>query len=466
VRVALLLLVWACFALPAFAYGAPPPGAGEDEPALPAGLEEEEPALPHGLGANPSRAKEEPATPSAPWLDLHGFVETRFGARLQDDPGEDDASLAELRLHLSAHKAAESFTARLAGDLLLDALADESRPDLETGAGAFDLREAWLLLSPLSFMDLKAGRQILTWGTGDLLFIHDLFPKDWASFLLGRDDTYLKAPSDAARLSLFALGLQLDLVYVPLFDGDRLPLRERVSSFEPSLGRIAGAEAPIDTRPPDEAFAHHEIAARLAGRAGPWELAAYGYHGFWKSPAGFDPGASQALYPALSAYGASARGPLLGGIANLEAGLYDSREDRSGDDPLVRNSEIRVLAGLERELAPLLSLGVQYYVERRLDHDAHVASLPPGAVAGEETRHVATARLTWLALAQRLRVSFFAFWGINEGDAFLLPRLRYDFDDRLRAELGANLFFGAEDHTFFGSFRRNTSAMASLRHTW
>ncbi|MFW6031595.1 MAG: hypothetical protein ACOC9T_03300, partial [Myxococcota bacterium] len=32
-------------------------------------------------------------------------------------------------------------------------------------------------------------------GTGDLVFLNDLFPKDWRSFLLGRDLDYLKAPS-------------------------------------------------------------------------------------------------------------------------------------------------------------------------------------------------------------------------------------------------------------------------------
>ena len=36
--------------------------------------------------------------------------------------------------------------------------------------------------------DLKIGQQVLTWGTGDYVFLNDLFPKDYQSFFSGRDD--------------------------------------------------------------------------------------------------------------------------------------------------------------------------------------------------------------------------------------------------------------------------------------
>ncbi len=78
--------------------------------------------------------------------------------------------------------------------------------DLDSGDGAFDLREASLVFSPSADTDVKVGRQILTWGTGDLVFINDLFPKDWVSFFIGRDVEYLKAPSDALKVSAFPAG--------------------------------------------------------------------------------------------------------------------------------------------------------------------------------------------------------------------------------------------------------------------
>jgi hypothetical protein len=84
-----------------------------------------------------------------------------------------------------------------------------------TEKGEFDPREAWVFVSPLDAVDIKMGRQVLTWGTGDLVFLNDLFPKDWQSFFLGRDSEYLKAPSDALKFSFFTGLANLDLVYTP-----------------------------------------------------------------------------------------------------------------------------------------------------------------------------------------------------------------------------------------------------------
>ena len=64
-------------------------------------------------------------------------------------------------------------------DLLYDPVLDRHSVRLEEGDGFLDLREANFILTPASLMDVKAGRQILTWGTGNLIFINDLFPKDW-----------------------------------------------------------------------------------------------------------------------------------------------------------------------------------------------------------------------------------------------------------------------------------------------
>lgn len=89
-------------------------------------------------------------------------------------------------------------------------------------------------------MDVKLGRQVLTWGTGDLLFINDLFPKDWESFFIGRDTEYLKAPSDAFTASLFFAPLNVDLIYVPIFNNSTYINGSRLSYWNPLLERIAG----------------------------------------------------------------------------------------------------------------------------------------------------------------------------------------------------------------------------------
>ena len=171
-------------------------------------------------------------------------------------------------------------------DFLYDPVLDKHQIRLETGRGLLDVRQTYLLLRPFENVDVKAGRQILTWGTGDLIFINDLFPKDWNSFILGRDIEYLKAPSDALKASLFTKWFNLDMVYTPRFDADRFIDGERVSFFSPLFGRRIGRDNVVAVEKPDDWFEEDEIALRMYRNIHGYETAIYGYRGFWKSPGG------------------------------------------------------------------------------------------------------------------------------------------------------------------------------------
>ncbi|MEE9294924.1 MAG: hypothetical protein V3W34_08195 [Phycisphaerae bacterium] len=447
-----------------------PPGLEEpsDAPELPPGLEKKEggePELPAGLtdtreeGARP----EEDAQREMP-SQFTGFWEGRLGGRIGDDEHERDLSIAETRIQLEWEKHFTSFSFNLTADILYDGLADRHRVDLEKGEGFVDLREANIAFSPAAFMDLKAGRQIVTWGTGDLIFINDLFPKDFKAFFIGRDEEYLKAPSDALKLSLFSDWVNLDLVYTPRFDADRFIDGSRISFFDPAQGRIVGRNAIIGVDQPDETYEDDELAVRLFRNIAAYELAFYGYKGFWKSPAGTDPGTGLATFPRLSVYGVSLRGPVGKGIANFELGYYDSRDDSDGDDPFIRNSEARFLVGYEREIGKNLTLGLQYFLEYMLDHDAYLKTLPAGAPRRDKDRHLLTGRTTLLAMNQNLTWSLFAFYSPSDKDAHVRPKAHYKINDNWSVEVGANLFNGKDDHSFFGQFKQNSNVYAGIRY--
>ena len=330
--------------------------AKADDPMLPAGL----------MGVpNPSREPAmQPSHASEDWrealpFELTGFIETRVGSRLQSDDDQKQLSIGEARLHLQASKSWDALTLNLTSDLLYDPIASDHAVDLETGSGWFDLREANLVTQPFAFMDAKWGRQILTWGTGDFLFINDMFPKDWNSFFIGREDEYLKAPSDALKLGLFSKLINLDIVYTPRFDADRYIDGRRISFYNASAGKITGRSAPLITDTPNDYFSDAELALRAHRLIGPFEVALYYYDGFWKSPNGQNPSTGAFTFPELSVYGASLRGPLASGIANIEVGYYGSREDQSGSNPFVANSEWKLMAGYEQELARDLTGSIQ-----------------------------------------------------------------------------------------------------------
>lgn len=445
-----------------------PPGLGGSEPSLPAGLGVDEPALPAGLDSLPV---EIPANDRAAsdWkeslpFDFTGYAETRLGTRLQSDATQKSASIGEARLHLGATKSWEGTTASLAGDFLYDPVLDSHSVELESGEGWFDLREANLLFRPTDFSDIKVGRQILTWGTGDLIFINDLFPKDWNSFFIGRDEEYLKAPSDALKIALFHAFANLDIAYTPRFDSDRFIDGRRISYFNQNAGNIVGRNMPVLVDKPSRWFSEDEIALRLYRMINAYETALYYYDGYWKSPNGQDAASGLFTFPALSVYGASIRGPLAGGIGNAELGYYDSRDDSSGNNPLIRNSEWRLLVGYERELLAEFTGSVQYYLERIDNHDAYRATLPAGVFAKDKNRHVVTVRLTKLLMNQNLTLSLFNFYSPSDEDGYLRPKINYKLDDNWTLETGGNLFFGKRNETFFGQFEDNSNVYVSVRY--
>ncbi len=387
-------------------------------------------------------------------IEIHGFYEIRTGYRIRKDPYEKDMSVMETRLQVDLASYPDWGDLKVKGDVF-GGLVEEQAD--------FDLREAYIFTQPLEFMDLKVGRQILTWGTGDLVFINDMFPKDWQSFFIGRDTEYLKAPSDAAKVSLFGDWANLDFVYTPKFDPDRFIDGERISYWSSTLGRLAGQDTIIHTDRPNRWFRDSEFAARLYKNINNYEVAIYGYRGYFKSPGGQD--GTQAIFPNLNVYGASIRGNVGKGIGNLEFGYYESDDDQSGNNAYINNSELRFLAGYTQEVGKDFTAGLQYYIEHMTDYGEYLDSLPAGP-GRDRDRHLVTLRLTKLLMNQNLRCSVFTYYSPTDKDVYMRPNLNYKASDNVALEVGANVFFGDHPNTFFGQFQNNSNIYASVRYSF
>lgn len=387
-------------------------------------------------------------------IDFAGFLEARGGVRSQDDTYADDASIAEARLQLDLSKDFGWGVFKAKGDILADGVTDQL-----TGR----MRDLNLLFSPLDNMDMKIGRQTLTWGTGDLLFINDLFAKDWQSFFIGRDDEYLKAPSNAIKGSVFFDLVNIDLVYIPVFEGSAHISGERLSYWNSLLGRTAGEDFIFALEERNSAGRDAEYSLRLSRNISSLELALYGYNGFWQTPEGLATPDMKLRYPRLQVYGASLRGPLWGGISNIETGYYYSGQSDSGQDPLTRNSEYRLLLGFEREIGHNFTAGFQYYLEWMMDYDDYEDLLAPGSPARDEYRSLFTLRLTKLLMNQNLILSLFTYYSPTDEDCYIRPKVQYKLTDQWLVEGGGNVFIGSDDHTFFGQFEDNTNVYAGVR---
>ena len=374
-------------------------------------------------------------------LPFSGFVDTGLGTRIRTDSLLDQRStLEELRWRVERDWRPAGFTVALKADLGFDSVDDEAYASLRDLSVAFALGDS---------IDVRIGRQILTWGTGDLVFLNDLFPKDFVSFFAGRDDEYLKAPSNTIRITRFSDRWNLDLAWTPRFAHDTYLDGDRFSFFFPLAGSNVAPSPALDAEEPDTSFENGEFAARLFRTVDGREYALYAYHGFFKQPSALTPDLRAAFAP-LTSLGASLRQPLRGGITNLEATYYWSRDDSSGRDPLIPNDQLRVLAGYEWEPKANFTVGLQYYLEWTLDHDRLIDNSFAPRFEADERRHVLTTRLTYRAARDKHVLSLFAFASPSDRDLYLRPSYTYRHSDQWSWVFGGNLFAGDAEHTFFG----------------
>ena len=392
-------------------------------------------------------------------IDRRGFALGTYSGRTTGHvpPGSEgrDALLGEerLRLDLTAWTDAVEAEARVKLDGVHDAVVNDF--DL-------DLREAYLDYTT-GDLDLRLGRQIVTWGVGDLLFINDVFPKNWVSFFSGRPLEYLKVGVDGLRTGYSSDALNADLLIIPSFEPDTMPTPERFFLHD-DYASVANRGEDL----PETTAGDTEVGLRLYRRLAGFDLSAYAYRGRWRSPGQRaddpdNPTRVTSIFPPLSVYGLSAQGQSLGGVVSLEAGYYDSRDDRAGDDPAVANSQLRFLAGYQKQLWEDFTIGTQYYTEIMADFAAYERSLPAGFARKERYRDIVTLRLTQLLGHQTWTLSLFAFYGLAENDYLLQPQVTYKVSDTLSVALGANVFGGEVRTTFFGQFDRNDNAYLSLR---
>lgn len=345
---------------------------------------------------------------------------------------------------------------KYSSDILIDGYTEKI--DYET-------REFSFFIRPTSFMDLKMGKQILTWGTGDYLFINDMFAKDYISFFTGRDDQYLKKPQDAVRTTIFNDIINIDYVLLTRFTPNTTPTGKRLSFYDGFKGQITGitSDQHFDS-PTTEGFSENEHALRLYKKLGRYETALYFFDGFYKNPRGYFNNTDTLYYPPVEVYGVSLRGPLFGGIANLEGGYLISKDDREGDNRMVENSMLKYMGGYSYSFESDLMLSVQYYVEKMKHYDSYKNSLLPQDFVRDEINQLITLQAIQKLLKQTLTLKAFLFYSPTDEDFYFRSSISYKATDRLDLTLGANIFLGKDSYTQFGQHEENDNIYIRLRY--
>jgi hypothetical protein len=395
---------------------------------------------------------------SAAWaadVSLHGFLQGNYSFNTAgSNPDGGDVKLAEERLQLKLDASKDPVHVFVKADGWYDHIAQKW--DSEVREGYVDYTAGkW---------DARIGRQVITWGVGDLLFINDVFPKDYAAFFSGRPLEYLKEGVDGAKIGIYPGFASFEFVAIPFFTANSFPSPERFWMFDPMPDVTDRKKVK-----PSVTLENTELAVRAYRDIAGFDASVYFYRGFFRQESMMPdnpmmPTKLTLFFPKLSVYGASFQGRALDGVLSLEAGYYDSREDRAGTNPMIPNPQTRLLIGYQRQMWEDFTLGVQYYGEFMHEYSNYVQSLPAGFPQERRFHELTTIRLTQFLMNQTLRLSFFAFYSPSDGDYMLNPEIKYNFSDHVWSAVGANIFGGGNRASQFGQLDKNDNVYVQLRY--
>lgn len=397
----------------------------------------------------------EPSAPHAADISLHGFLQGNYSADAATrNPDGGNFKLAEERLQLKLEASRDPFHIFVKADGWYDHIGQK---------GDSELREGYVDYTANKW-DVRIGRQVITWGLGDLVFINDVFPKDYEAFFSGRPIEYLKKGVDGVKAGIYPGFASFEIVAVPFFTPARFPDPGRFRMFDPMPGITEGEKVK-----PAVTLGNSEIAVRAYRDVGGFDASIYFYRGFLRQPAimpdnPMTPSRLVLFYPKLTVYGGSLQGRALDGVLSLEAGYYDSRQDRKGVDPMIPNSQTRFLVGYQRQMWEDFTIGVQYYGEYMRNYSSYINSLPAGLPRERRLHELVSVRLTQFLAHQTLRLSWFSFWSPSDGDYLMNPEVKYNFTDHIWIAVGANIFGGGKAWTQFGQLDKNDNIYLQMRY--
>jgi len=386
---------------------------------------------------------------------LHGFLQGNFSANtVSDNPDGKDFKWSEERVQIKFEAFHEPLRLFVKEDAFYDNSDRNSDTKLREGYGDYTGR-MW---------DLRAGRQIITWGVGDLLFVNDVFPKDYNAFFSGRPLEYMKKGVDSIKIGVYQGHVSMELVAIPVFEPNTLPDSRRFWIYDP-MSAITKREE----KKPATTWENTETALRLYRDVAGFGTSVYLYRGYFRQPSAMPdnqaaPTKLILFYPRLNVYGASLQGSTLDGVVSLETGYYESREDRNGNDPMIPNSQMEFLIGYQRQLWEDFTIGLQYYFEYMLKYYAYVNHLPARFPKDPKYYDLTSIRLTQLLVHQTLKLSFFAFYSPSTGDYFLDPEIMYNFTDHVWAVVGVNIFDGGKPWAQFGQLDKDDNIYLQVRY--
>lgn len=359
---------------------------------------------------------------------VKGFVDT-YHAMRTEKPNDWMSSRSRVRGEVSIDKGhAGAF---VSANLVYNAILKDC-----TG---FQLRETYAYYTN-SHWDIRAGRQIITWGVADALRLTDIIsPMDYTEFL-AQDYDDIRIPVGALRLRYSREKWSLEAVAVPISSFFELPTEEENPW---SIGELT-----IGKEPKHKLY-NMEYGGRLSFFLSGIDFSFSALHTWNKTPVFHN---AIGEYHRMTMLGADMSVPINKFVVRGEFAEYlNEAQQTIGAEKIVRASSTNALIGLDWYAGNDWSLSAQY-AHKYVAYGEHNNS------------GLATFRISKDLFNNTLNLQSFAYLDVENGGVYNRLSADYALNDQLHTLIGYD-FFHADKGTF-SVYDKNSEVWLKLKYSF
>lgn len=355
-------------------------------------------------------------------VNVKGFVDTYHAVR-SEQPNDWMSSRTRVRGEVTIEKG--NTGAYVSANLIHNAILKDR--------SGFQLREAYAYYSD-DHWDVRAGRQIITWGVADALRLTDIIsPMDYTEFL-AQDYDDIRIPVGALRLRYSREKWCFEAVAIPVSSFFELPTDDKNPW---SVGQL-----PIGDEP-NRRLSNMEYGGRLSFFLSGIDFSFSALHTWNKMPV-FCDGIGQ--YRRMTMLGADVSVPVGKFVVRGEVAEYLDEAQTFG-----RAASTNALLGIDWYAGNDWSLSAQY-------SHKYIAS------GDNRNSGLATFRISKELLHNTLALQSFAYVDVTNGGVYNRLSADYAINDQLHATIGYDYFHA--DRGMFTIYKKNSELFFKLKYSF
>ncbi len=391
--------------------------------------------------------------------DITGFARNYTGVLYE----EGDFSILQNTLNLDISK-------------MGDKVALKANPMLYTyNTDSLDLRlrELYLDLYFKNF-DLRIGKQQVVWGKADGVFITDVVsPLNLSEFLLPDFDE-IRTGVNAVKFDYYLGNSTFEIIGVTNFTPTEMPAAGSIWLKQPEFPAPTTFDWSQSEIKPN--LENSELFLKYSALTSWIDFELMGGYTWDDNPTmhveklfQVNPETQQPMLAGLNitpeyhrlylgggSFSTEIKGIVLRGEAAYYNGKYFQTEDMQAVDALVEKDYLHYLLGVDFNIGSV-KLSSQFIQQYVLDYEEDIVQ--------EEMENTMTFFARYDMFRETLHLDLFAYVGLTGEDAFIRPKITYDFDDSFSVLLGSNIFVGEETGRF-GQFQDNSMIYMKLKYNF